>query len=161
MTKLPEGAFYYLERMIFLENKLAGDFKGAAHRVQIECYPKTAEIKVLLLPADGREPISITQNLGQPMPPYQAFLAEDILDPCDNGFMALMEQNGLGYIVDYKRYDADGVTGRKRRVAAIFQFNQDALQRLTPGGCARYERHYAKLMRRQNRRHAKRMACAV
>lgn len=144
-----------------MENQLTGIFKGAVHRVQIECYPKTAEIKVLLLPAEGRVPISITQNLGQPMPPYQAFLAEDMLDPCDNGFMAFMEQNDLGYILDYKRFDVDVFTGQSRRIAAVIQFGRETLRKFDPDGCAQYEGRYFRLKRRMEKRKAKSMANAA
>ena len=45
---------------------LSGTFRGKACRLSVECYPKTAEIKATLLPADGsiRDPIPLTQNLG-------------------------------------------------------------------------------------------------
>lgn len=43
---------------------LSGTFRGKACRLSVECYPKTAEIKATLLPADGSAPIPLTQNLG-------------------------------------------------------------------------------------------------
>lgn len=66
---------------------LSGTFRGKACRLSVECYPKTAEIKATLLPTDGSAPILLTQNLGQPMPPYQAFLAEGVLDLSSAEFM--------------------------------------------------------------------------
>ena len=43
---------------------LSGTFRGKACRLSVECYPKTAEIKATLLPADGSATIMLTQNLG-------------------------------------------------------------------------------------------------
>lgn len=139
---------------------LTGSFRGTHRSIQVECYPKTAEIKVLLL-STCHEPIVITQNLGQSLPPYQAFLAENMLDLCDNGFMSFMEENNLGYIADYKHYDANVFTGQPRRIAAIFQFDRSVLKQLDPMGCARYERHYFQQKRRLERHRAVNMACAA
>lgn len=75
---------------------LPGTFRGKACRLSVECYPKTAEIKAALLPTDGSAPILLTQNLGQPMPPYQAFLADGILELGSTEFMDYAERNGLG-----------------------------------------------------------------
>ena len=124
---------------------LSGTFRGKACRLSVECYPKTAEIKVTLLPTDGSAPIPLTQNLGQPMPPYQAFLADGVLELGSAEFMDYAERNGLGYLADFKRYDTDLLTGRPRRIAAVFQFDKAALRKIHPSGCARYERHSHRL----------------
>ena len=142
-----------------MSNILSGRFKSSPCRLQVECFPKTAEVKVTLIPLKGSAPITLTQNLGQGMPLYQAFLSDGLLDLNDSGFMEFMEENGLGYIVDYKRYDHDVFTGRPRRLAAVFQFNRAALQHFDPIGCQRFERHYAK--RQFKTRHAKKTACSV
>lgn len=120
---------------------LSGTFRGKTCRLSVECYPKTAEIKVMLLPTDGSVPILLTQNLGQPMPPYQAFLADGILELGSTEFMDYAERNGLGYLADFKRYGTDLLTGQPRRIAAVFQFDKAALRKIHPSGCARYERH--------------------
>ncbi len=120
---------------------LTGTFRKSACRLSVECYPKTEEVKVTLLPADGSPPICLTQNLGQPMPPYQAFLADGILETGSSDFMDYAEKNGLGYIADFKRYDFDVFTGQPRKTAAVFQFNKTVLRGIHPSGCARYERH--------------------
>ena len=142
-----------------MSNILSGTYKGSSCRLQVECYPKTAEVKVTLLPVEGSAPIVLTQNLGQSMPLYQSFLSDGLLDLNDNGFMAFMEENGLGYIVDYKKYNHDVLTGRPRRLAVVFQFNRSALQQFDPIGCQRFERHYAK--RQFKMRHAKKRACVA
>lgn len=142
-----------------MSNILSGTYKGSPCRLQVECYLKTAEVKVTLLPVKGSAPITLTQNLGQSMPLYQAFLSDGLLDLNDNGFMEFMEENGLGYIVDYKKYDRDVFTGRPRRLAAVFQFNRAALQQFDPVGCQRFERHYAN--RQFKMRHANKIACTA
>lgn len=124
---------------------LPGTFRGKACRLSVECYPRTAEIKAMLLPTDGSAPILLTQNLGQPMPPYQAFLADGILELGSTEFMDYAERNGLGYLADFKRYDTDLLTGQPRRIAAVFQFDKAALRKIHPAGCARYERHSHRL----------------
>lgn len=124
---------------------LPGTFRGKACRLSVECYPKTAEVKVMLLPTDGSAPILLTQNLGQPMPPYQAFLADGILELGNTDFMDYAERNGLGYLADFKQYDTDLLTGQPRRIAAVFQFDKAALRKIHPSGCARYERHSHRL----------------
>ena len=139
---------------------LTGRFRGAHHSIQVECYPKTAQIKVLLHSA-CHEPIIITQNLGQALPLYQTFLAEDMLDLCDNGFMGFMEENNLGYIADYKRYDTNVFTGQPRQIAAVFQIDGNVLKQFDPMGCARYECHYFQQKRRLDRRLAARSVYAV
>lgn len=142
-----------------MSNILSGTYKSSPCRLQVECYPKTAEIKVTLVPINGSAPLMLTQNLGQSMSLYQAFLSDGLLDLSDNGFMEFMEENGLGYIVDYKRYAHDIFTGRPRRLAAVFQFDRAALQKYDPIGCRRYERHYAKQQLKLRR--AKELACAA
>lgn len=124
---------------------LSGTFRGTAYRLSVECYPKTAEIKATLFPLDGSPPVCLTQNLGQPMPPYQAFLADGILEAGNSDFMDYAEQNGLGMIADFKRYAPDVFTGKLRKTAVIFQFDKTALRKLHPSGCARYERHSHRL----------------
>ena len=71
-------------------------------------------------PGHAGERITMTQNLGQPMPRYQAFLCDGMLEVDSTAFMDYMEKNDLGYIVDYKRYDADVFTGVSRGTAAGF-----------------------------------------
>lgn len=137
---------------------LSGTYHGKTYRLKVECYSKTAEIKVQLLPTDGSDRITITQNLGQPMPFYQAFLADGILALGDDSFMDLMERNGLGHIVDYKRYNYDVVYDQYRDLAAVFQFNRAALRSFHAAGCARYETQSARLKRRLAERRARRMA---
>lgn len=124
---------------------LPGTFRGKACRLSVECYPKTAEVKAMLLPTDGSAPILLTQNLGQPMPPHQAFLADGILELGSTDFMDYAERNGLGYLADFKQYDTDLLTGQPRRIAAVFQFDKAALRKIHPSGCARYERHSHRL----------------
>ena len=53
---------------------LSGTYKGNTYRIKVECYPNTPAIKVQLLPVNAGERITMTQNLGQPLPRYQAFL---------------------------------------------------------------------------------------
>ena len=55
---------------------LSGTYKGNTYRIKVECYPNTPAIKVQLLPVNAGERITMTQNLGQPLPRYQAFLCE-------------------------------------------------------------------------------------
>lgn len=69
-----------------------------------------------------------------------------------------MEENDLGYIVDYKRYNADVFTGVNRRTAAVFQFHSAALRRLNKVGCQRYEGDYTRLKQKHAERRARRMA---
>ena len=64
----------------------------------------------------------------------------------------------FGYIVDYKRYDADVFTGVNRRTAAVFQFHSAALRRLNKVGCQRYEGDYTRLKQKHAERRARRMA---
>lgn len=99
---------------------LSGTYKGNTYRIKVECYPNTPEIKVQLLPVNAGERITMTQNLGQPLPRYQAFLCDGMLEVDSTAFMDYMEENDLGYIVDYNRYDADVFTGAGRRTAAVF-----------------------------------------
>lgn len=124
---------------------LSGTFRGKACRLSVECYPKTSEIKATLLPVDGSAPIPLTQNLGQPMPPYQTFLAEGILEMGNTDFVDFAMENDLGDIVDFKRYDLDVLTGQPRKMVVVFQFNRTALRKYHPLGCARYEQHSRRL----------------
>lgn len=126
--------------------------------VKVECYPNTPAIKVQLLPVNAGERITMTQNLGQPLPRYQAFLCDGMLEVDSTAFMDYMEENDLGYIVDYKRYDADVFTGVNRRTAAVFQFHSAALRRLNKVGCQRYEGDYTRLKQKHAERRARRMA---
>ena len=121
---------------------LSGTYKGNTYSIKVECYPNTPAIKVQLLPVNAGERITMTQNLGQPLPRYQAFLCDGMLEVDSTAFMDYMEENDLGYIVDYKRYDADVFTGVNRRTAAVFQFHSAALRRLNKVGCQRYEGDY-------------------
>lgn len=137
---------------------LSGTYKGNTYRIKVECYPNTPAIKVQLLPVNAGERITMTQNLGQPMPRYQAFLCDGMLEVDSTAFMDYMEENDLGYIVDYKRYDADVFTGVNRRTAAVFQFHSAALRRLNKVGCQRYEGDYTRLKQKHAERRARRMA---
>ena len=69
-----------------------------------------------------------------------------------------MEQNNLGYIVEYKRYDANVFTEASRRTVAVFQFHSAALRRLNKAGCQRYEGNYTRLKQKYAERRARRMA---
>lgn len=89
---------------------------------------------------------------------YQAFLCDGMLEVDSTAFMDYMEENDLGYIVDYKRYDADVFTGVNRRTAAVFQFHSAALRRLNKVGCQRYEGDYTRLKQKHAERRARRMA---
>ena len=100
----------------------------------------------------------MTQNLGQPLPRYQAFLCDGMLEVDSTTFMDYMEKNDLGYIVDYKRYDADVFAGVNRRTAAVFQFHSAVLCRLNKVGCQRYEGDYTRLKQKHAERRARRMA---
>lgn len=130
----------------------------SAGRAKVECYPNTPAIKVQLLPVNAGERITMTQNLGQPLPRYQAFLCDGMLEVDSTAFMDYMEENDLGYIVDYKRYNADVFTGVNRRTAAVFQFHSAALRRLNKVGCQRYEGDYTRLKQKHAERRARRMA---
>lgn len=125
---------------------------------ELLAYPNTPAIKVQLLPVNAGERITMTQNLGQPLPRYQAFLCDGMLEVDSTAFMDYMEENDLGYIVDYKRYDADVFTGVNRRTAAVFQFHSAALRRLNKVGCQRYEGDYTRLKQKHAERRARRMA---
>ena len=89
---------------------------------------------------------------------YQAFLCDGMLEVDSTAFMDYMEENDLGYIVDYKRYDADVFTGVNRGTAAVFQFHSAALRRLNKVGCQRYEGDYTRLKQKHAERRARRMA---
>lgn len=146
----PEGEIFEL---IYVGN---GDY--AAYKDKVECYPNTPAIKVQLLPVNAGERITMTQNLGQPLPRYQAFLCDGMLEVDSTAFMDYMEENDLGYIVDYKRYNADVFTGVNCRTAAVFQFHSAALRRLNKVGCQRYEGDYTRLKQKHAERRARRMA---
>lgn len=88
---------------------LSGTYKGNTYRIKVECYPNTPAIKVQLLPVNAGERITMTQNLGQPLPRYQAFLCDGMLEVDSTAFMDYMEENDLGYIVDYA-----GISCRER-----------------------------------------------
>ncbi len=111
-----------------------------------------------LLPVNAGERITMTQNLGQPLSRYQAFLCDGMLEVDSTAFMDYMEENDLGYIVDYKRYNADVFTGVNCRTAAVFQFHSAALRRLNKVGCQRYEGDYTRLKQKHAERRARRMA---
>ena len=74
---------------------LSGTYKGNTYRIKVECYPNTPEIKVQLLPVNAGERITMTQNLGQPLPRYQAFLCDGMLEVDSTAFMDYMEENDL------------------------------------------------------------------
>ena len=133
-------------------------YTACTEQDKVECYPNTPAIKVQLLPVNAGERITMTQNLGQPLPRYQAFLCDGMLEVDSTAFMDYMEENDLGYIVDYKRYDADVFTGVNRRTAAVFQFHSAALRRLNKVGCQRYEGDYTRLKQKHAERRARRMA---
>lgn len=135
---------------------LRGTYKGKQYRLKVECYSKTPSIKVQLIPTDGSDRITVTQDIGQSLPRYQAYLGEDILDVDSFEFMAYMEQNNLGHIADYKRDSMD--TGGTRKIVALFQFHSGPLRKFHASGCARYESHYAKLKRTYAERRTRRMA---
>lgn len=136
---------------------LRGTYRGKTYRLKVECYSRTQEIKVQLLPTDGSDRITITQDLGQNMPFYQAFLADDALDMAGE-FMALMEQNGLGYILDYRRHNVYAAAQAPCKAAVLFQFRSSALRKFHAAGCTSYERHYGQLKRRSAERRKRRMA---
>lgn len=141
-----------------MNDVLNGFYQGKSYRLKVDCYPKTPSIKVQLLPADGSDRITITQDLSHPLPRYQAYLGEGILDVDSSEFMELMERNDLGYIVDYKRYSPAPDTGEHSNTAVLFQFHSAALRRFHAAGCTRYESQYNQLRRRHAERRARRMA---
>lgn len=71
---------------------LSGTYKGNTYRIKVECYPNTPAIKVQLLPVNAGERITMTQNLGQPLPRYQAFLCDGMLEVDSTAFMDYMEK---------------------------------------------------------------------
>ena len=81
-----------------------------------------------------------------------------LLEVDSTAFMDYMEENDLGYIVDYKRYNADVFTGVNCRTATVFQFHSAALRRLNKVGCQRYEGDYTRLKQKHAERRARRMA---
>ena len=66
---------------------LSGTYKGNTYRIKVECYPNTPAIKVQLLPVNAGARITMTQNLGQPLPRYQAFLCDGMLEVDSTAFM--------------------------------------------------------------------------
>ena len=74
---------------------LSGTYKGNTYRIKVECYPNTPAIKVQLLPVNAGERITMTQNLGQPLPRYQAFLCDGMLEVDSTAFMDYMLHRGL------------------------------------------------------------------
>lgn len=126
---------------------LTGKYQDQAYRIEAQCYRKTPSMQVALRSANGSV-IPLTQNLGSNMPPYQCVLADGLIGPGKEAFMEYVENNDLGYIVDYKRFDYNVFTGRPRRIGVVFQFNPKRLRELDPMGCKCYEKHNAKLLRR-------------
>ena len=98
---------------------LSGTYKGNTYRIKVECYPNTPAIKVQLLPVNAGERITMTQNLGQPLSRYQAFLCDGMLEVDSTAFMDYMEENDLGYIVDYVT-SADRTPEVRLRIIAAF-----------------------------------------
>ena len=109
------------------------------YRLKVECYSKTPSIKVQLIPTDGSDRITVTQDIGQSLPRYQAYLVENILDVDSFEFMAFMEQNNLGHIADYKRYSMD--TGGTRKTVALFKIHSGPLRKFHAKGCGSNNRH--------------------
>lgn len=142
-----------MKNSLFLEGK----YQNQMCRLKVQCYRKTPRIQVELRTACGSV-IPITQNLGSSMPMYQCILADGIIGPGKEDFMEYIEQNDLGYIADYKRFDFNVFTGQPRRMAAVFQFNPNRLRELDPMGCRAYEKHDAKLRRRFYEAKVRRMA---
>ena len=94
---------------------LSGTYKGNTYRIKVECYPNTPAIKVQLLPVNAGERITMTQNLGQPLPRYQAFLCDGMLEVDSTAFM-----NKVGcqrYEGDYTRLKQKHAERRARRMA--------------------------------------------
>lgn len=137
---------------------LLGTYQGKTYRLKVKCCSKTPQLKVQLLPSDGSGRITITQELGQSLPRYQAYLADGLLDVEDDSFMAFLERNELGHIVDYRRVPGDPEAGQPGRLAALFQFHSGALRRYHSAGCDSYEIHYARLKQGQAERWSKRRA---
>ena len=82
---------------------LSGTYKGNAYRIKVECYPNTPAIKVQLLPVNAGERITMTQNLGQPLPRYQAFLCDGMLEVDSTAFMDYMESCKQKSIAEMKK----------------------------------------------------------
>ena len=74
---------------------LSGTYKGNTYRIKVECYPNTPAIKVQLLPVNAGERITMTQNLGQPLPRYQAFLCDGMLEVDSTAFMDYLPISGI------------------------------------------------------------------
>ena len=130
-----------------MKKYLEGTYSNQYCSIEVACYPRTPSLQASLRTNSGIL-IPITKNLGSTMPLYQCVLADGIFGPGNDEFMAYIERNELGYIVDYKRYDRDPVTNRPRRVAALFRFYPERLKFFDPYGCKQYERHEEKLLRK-------------
>ena len=145
---MPCTGLFFMERVDLMKKDfyLTGKYQNKACRIEAQCHRKTPSIQVELRAANGSV-MPITQNLGSIMPPYRCILADGLIGPGKEDFMEYVEQNDLGYIVDYKRFDYDVFTGHPRRLAVVFQFNPKRLRELDPMGCKRYEKHSAKLLR--------------
>ena len=89
---------------------LRGTYKGKQYRLKVECYSKTPSIKIQLIPTDGSNRITVTQDIGQSLPRYQAYLVENILDVDSFEFMAFMEQNNLMSVRVYTQKDAENAS---------------------------------------------------
>lgn len=125
---------------------LSGKYRGKSHKVKVQCYRKTQSVQIEFRTACGSV-IPITQNLGSAMPPYRCVLADGLIGPGSEDFMEYVEQNSLGYIVDYKWFDYDAFN-KPRCLAVVFQFDPKRLRELNPMGCKQYEKHRAKLLHR-------------
>lgn len=141
-----------------MSDMLQGTYKGKQYRLKVECYSKTPAVKIQLLPTDGSDRVTVTQDVGQGLPHYQAYLGEGILDVDSFEFMAFMERNNLGHIADFKHDVRDMSTGEVRETMVLFQFHPSVLRRFHSSGCARYESRYAKLKRAYAERRTRRMA---
>lgn len=137
---------------------LRGTYKGKQYRLKVDCYARTPALKVQLIPTDGSDRITVTQDLRQDLPRYQAFLGEDILEVDNAEFMTFMEQNALGRIMDFKRYGQTGCVGTTGKTVVLFQFYSSALRRFHAAGCTRYESRYVKLKRGYTERRSRRIA---
>ena len=141
-----------------MSDMLQGSYKGKQYRLKVECYSKTPAVKIQLLPTDDSDRVTVTQDVGQGLPRYQAYLGEGVLDVDSFEFMAFMERNNLGHIADFKHDVRNMSTGEVRKTVVLFQFHPSALRRYHSSGCTRYESHYAKLKRAYSERRTRRMA---
>ena len=65
---------------------LSGTYKGNTYRIKVECYPNTPAIKVQLLPVNAGERITMTQNLGQPLPRYHLPTSRNLKSHCSSPY---------------------------------------------------------------------------